>query len=188
VVIQLLTQLDKIVLWLVTIVVVPSIVFTIATTEPMLERCTGRVVDALERAEPNDRKPPAALVKAIRDEDLRRVLAVAAFSGSRPAKLDFGFSAARWAFVERCDGPPRMDLGWRLNMIPVGWWMNLRFSEDDLIALYVSRSYLGRNVYGFASAARVYYGREVTALTADELRCLVRRQRAPSRRQWCAVA
>jgi hypothetical protein len=181
----MLTRLDRIVIWLGTIVVVPGLVFPIATIAPIMERCTLRVTDALAHAEAVDRRPPPAIVKAIFDDDLRRRLAVESFSGSRPPKQDFGFLAARWAFFEGCNGPPQMNLGWRFLMIPTGWWMHARFSEEDLVSLHVSRAYMGNKVHGFAAASRHYFGREVTELNGDELRCLVRRARGYYPGQTC---
>jgi len=158
-------RLDTFVVWLVTIIVVPGVVCATAIEEPIFERCTGMAAAALERADPHDLDPPPALLPMIAEEAWHP---------------EFGFHAARWSFWLGCAGEIRLGLGARLNTIPVGWWMHVRFSERELIGLYVSQSYMGKRMYGFSTAARYCYGRELNELNPDQLRCLARRVRAPN--------
>jgi hypothetical protein len=161
----MLTRLDKIVIWLVTIVVVPGLVFPIAIEAPMFTRCTQSAIDLLSRAEPLDRHPPASLV-AILKENLGYSLQLQA--------------TRQLTAVSECSGPFTYDIGSRIwSELVLSSWLRLRL-RDDLVTLYTTQAYLGHNTYGFAAAARRYYGRELSDLSSEEMRCLVRKTKAPS--------
>jgi hypothetical protein len=163
---SMLTRLDKIVIGLIAVALVPSLAFLVGVEAPMLSRCTEAALDILEKADPQNRKPPATLINAIMDENWHP---------------DFAYATARHTIrSSECMGPPSYSLGWRVQYLPLGLWWRLRFSEEDLKAIYVAQMYLGNRTYGFAAGARYYFGRELNELSADEQRCLARRVRAPS--------
>ena len=56
-----------------------------------------------------------------------------------------------------------------------------RFAKKEILALYMNQIYLGRGSFGFAAAARTYYGKELKDLTIAEISVLVGVPQAPSR-------
>ncbi len=46
--------------------------------------------------------------------------------------------------------------------------LTFNYSKNDLLAIYLNRVYLGNGVYGFNDAARLYFGKEASALDLSE--------------------
>lgn len=54
-------------------------------------------------------------------------------------------------------------------------------SKDQILELYVNQIYLGQRSYGFAAAAKVYFGKPLNQLSTAELAMLAGLPKAPSR-------
>ncbi len=54
------------------------------------------------------------------------------------------------------------------------------FSKDEILELYMNKVYLGEGAYGFAQAARTYFGKPLTELTLAESAMLAGLPKAPS--------
>ncbi len=54
-------------------------------------------------------------------------------------------------------------------------------TKDQILELYLNQIYLGRRAYGFAAAARTYFGKEPSELTAAQAAMLAGIPKAPSR-------
>ena len=54
-------------------------------------------------------------------------------------------------------------------------------SKDKILELYMNQIYLGQRSYGFASAARVYFGKKLSNITVAESAMLAGLPKAPSR-------
>ena len=54
-------------------------------------------------------------------------------------------------------------------------------SKDQILELYINQIYLGQRAYGFASAARIYFGKQLSELTTAEAAMLAGLPKAPSR-------
>ncbi|MBL78643.1 MAG: penicillin-binding protein [Nitrosomonadaceae bacterium] len=54
-------------------------------------------------------------------------------------------------------------------------------SKDKILELYMNQIYLGQRSYGFASAARVYFGKKLSSLSVAESAMLAGLPKAPSR-------
>ena len=54
-------------------------------------------------------------------------------------------------------------------------------SKDKILELYMNQIYLGQRSYGFASAARVYFGKKLSDITVAESAMLAGLPKAPSR-------
>jgi penicillin-binding protein 1A len=54
-------------------------------------------------------------------------------------------------------------------------------TKDQIFELYLNQIYLGRRAYGFAAAARTYFGKDVTDLTPAQAAMLAGIPKAPSR-------
>jgi penicillin-binding protein 1A len=53
-------------------------------------------------------------------------------------------------------------------------------TKDEILQLYINQIYLGRRAYGFATAARIYYGKTLDQLTIAEMAMLAGLPKAPS--------
>ena len=56
-----------------------------------------------------------------------------------------------------------------------------QFSKARILEFYMNQIYLGRGSYGFAAAARAYYGKQMSELTLAEIAVLAGLPQAPSR-------
>ncbi|HSH41999.1 MAG TPA: penicillin-binding protein 1A [Arenicellales bacterium] len=54
-------------------------------------------------------------------------------------------------------------------------------SKDQILELYINKIFLGHRAYGYAAAARIYYGRRLDELTLPEMALLAGLPKAPSR-------
>jgi len=54
-------------------------------------------------------------------------------------------------------------------------------SKDQILELYINKIFLGHRAYGFAAAAKVYYGRDLNELSVAEMAMLAGLPKAPSR-------
>ncbi len=55
-----------------------------------------------------------------------------------------------------------------------------QFSKERILEFYMNQIYLGRGSYGFAAAARIYYGKSLDELTLSEIGMLAGLPKAPS--------
>lgn len=53
-------------------------------------------------------------------------------------------------------------------------------SKDQILELYLNQIYLGQRAYGFAAAANIYYGKELSSLSIAEFAMLAGLPKAPS--------
>jgi penicillin-binding protein 1A len=53
-------------------------------------------------------------------------------------------------------------------------------SKDEILQVYANQIYLGQRAYGFAAAARIYYGKDLAVLNVAEIAMLAGLPKAPS--------
>ena len=63
----------------------------------------------------------------------------------------------------------------------LAFWLEARFSKQDILALYFNRVYFGAGAYGVQAAAETYFNRPVQSLTLGEAALLAGLLKAPSR-------
>ncbi|WP_158229051.1 penicillin-binding protein 1A [Chitinimonas sp. BJB300] len=68
----------------------------------------------------------------------------------------------------------------KLREIMVAYKIEAVRSKDDILELYLNQIYLGQRAYGFASAARVYFGKELKDITLAEAAMLAGLPKAPA--------
>jgi penicillin-binding protein 1A len=56
-----------------------------------------------------------------------------------------------------------------------------QFAKDEILELYLNRSFLGQRAYGVGAAAEVYFGKTVDQLTVPEMALIAGTFRSPSR-------
>lgn len=69
----------------------------------------------------------------------------------------------------------------KFNEILLALKLNSTFSKQQILELYLNKIYLGERAYGVASAAQVYYGKNLNQLTLSEMAMIAGLPQAPSR-------
>ena len=69
----------------------------------------------------------------------------------------------------------------KLNEIFLALRIERELSKDDILELYMNKIYLGNRSYGFAAAAKVYYGKPIQEINLAEAAMLAGLPKAPSR-------
>ncbi|MBL1436901.1 MAG: penicillin-binding protein [Rhodobacteraceae bacterium] len=71
---------------------------------------------------------------------------------------------------------------WRkLQEMPFSFALELKYSKDDILSIYLNRAYLGAGAYGFEAAAQRYFAKSARDLTPSESAMLAGLLTAPSR-------
>lgn len=60
-------------------------------------------------------------------------------------------------------------------------WLEIQYSKDDILEMYLNRVYFGAGAYGVDAAARVYFGKPASSVTLAEAALLAGLLPAPSR-------
>jgi penicillin-binding protein 1A len=69
----------------------------------------------------------------------------------------------------------------KLNEIALAYKIEGALSKDQILELYMNQIYLGQRAYGFASAARTYFNKDLGHLTVAEMAMLAGLPQNPSR-------
>ena len=75
----------------------------------------------------------------------------------------------------------RTTLGRKVKEAVYAMAMELRYSKDDILTIYLNRAYLGAGARGFEAAAQRYFGRSANELLPSEAAMLAGLLKAPSR-------
>jgi 1A family penicillin-binding protein len=74
----------------------------------------------------------------------------------------------------------RQSLWRKLEEVPFSFALELKYSKDDILSIYLNRAYLGAGAYGFEAAAQRYFAKSARDLTASESAMLAGLLTAPS--------
>ncbi|WP_285674677.1 transglycosylase domain-containing protein [Paralimibaculum aggregatum] len=69
----------------------------------------------------------------------------------------------------------------KLKEAPMALALELKYSKEEILSIYLNRVYLGAGTYGFEAAAQRYFGKSARAVTPAEAAMLAGLLRAPSR-------
>ncbi|MBY8976393.1 PBP1A family penicillin-binding protein [Rhodobacteraceae bacterium NNCM2] len=69
----------------------------------------------------------------------------------------------------------------KLKEVPMALALELKYSKQEILSIYLNRVYLGAGTYGFEAAARRYFGKSARGLNPAEAAMLAGLLRAPSR-------
>ena len=64
--------------------------------------------------------------------------------------------------------------------IPLAWKIENNLTKDQILEVYMNQIYLGQRAYGFASAAQIYFGKQLRDLSIAEAAMLAGLPKAPS--------
>ncbi len=68
-----------------------------------------------------------------------------------------------------------------IKQVPIVLAMELKYSKDDILSIYLNRSYLGAGAQGFEAASQRYFGKSARDVTPAEAAMLAGLLKAPSR-------
>ena len=69
----------------------------------------------------------------------------------------------------------------KLKEVPMALALELKYSKEEILSVYLNRVYLGAGTHGFEAAAQRYFGKSARVLTPAEAAMLAGLLRAPSR-------
>ncbi|MEM6438558.1 MAG: PBP1A family penicillin-binding protein [Pseudomonadota bacterium] len=69
----------------------------------------------------------------------------------------------------------------KLKELPMALAMELKYSKEEILSIYLNRVYLGAGAYGFEAAAQRYFGKSARVATPAEAAMLAGLLKAPSR-------
>jgi len=134
---------------------------------------------------------PAALAReTIREEDrwffwhpgINPIsLSKAAFDNLLHGRVVRGGSTITQQLAKNLMGSPPRTLWNKVRESVLALGLELKHSKSWILERYLNTAYYGRRSYGLAAAAKTYFGKELTALSSDEIEFLVERPKAPSR-------
>ena len=101
--------------------------------------------------------------------------ALATLAGNKQGGGTITMQVAREFFLTREQTYTR-----KLNEVLLAYKIEANLSKDDILELYVNQINLGQRAYGFASAARIYFGKTLEQLTPAEAAMLAGLPKAPS--------
>ncbi len=69
----------------------------------------------------------------------------------------------------------------KVQEVMLAFWLEYKFSKEELLTLYLNRVYLGAGTYGVDAAARRYFNKSARSLNVTEAAMIVGLLKAPSR-------
>ncbi|MBX3508677.1 MAG: penicillin-binding protein 1A [Parvibaculum sp.] len=76
---------------------------------------------------------------------------------------------------------PERTISRKIEEMVLAVWLELRFSKDEILTLYLNRVYFGGGAYGLEAASERYFRKPARALTLPEAAMLAGLLKAPSR-------
>ena len=76
---------------------------------------------------------------------------------------------------------PERTLRRKINEAFLALWIEARLSKDEILKLYLDRSYLGGGTYGVEAASQFYFGKSVRDVSLSEAAMLAGLFKAPSK-------
>jgi penicillin-binding protein 1A len=103
--------------------------------------------------------------------------ALANLQGRREGASTITMQVARTFFLTR-----EKTLARKLSEVLLAFKIEAYLSKDQILELYMNQIFLGQRAYGFASAANVYFNKNLPELTAAEAAMLAGLPQSPSRK------
>lgn len=91
------------------------------------------------------------------------------------------FDPTRWKDEAAYEAECRTSSLWRkVKEVPYSFAMELKYSKDEILNIYMNRSYLGGGARGFEAASERYFGKHANEVTVAESAMLAGLLKAPS--------
>jgi len=99
----------------------------------------------------------------------------------RAGRVVQGGSTLTQQLVKNLFLTPDQTMRRKVQEIMLAVWLELRFSKDEILELYLNRVYFGAGAYGIEAAAQRYFDKSASELTVGEAALLAGLLKAPSR-------
>ncbi|MEM9146245.1 MAG: PBP1A family penicillin-binding protein [Pseudomonadota bacterium] len=110
-----------------------------------------------------------------------RGIARALYTNLRAGRLVQGGSTLTQQVAKNVFLNAERTLERKLKEVPMALALELKYSKEEILSIYLNRVYLGAGTYGFEAAAQRYFGVSARALSPAEAAMLAGLLRAPSR-------
>lgn len=95
--------------------------------------------------------------------------------------LGEAFDPTRWKSEAEFEANCRASSLWRkIKEVPYSFAMEIKYSKDEILNIYMNRSYLGGGARGFEAASERYFGKHASEVTVPESAMLAGLLKAPS--------
>ncbi|MCY4609873.1 MAG: PBP1A family penicillin-binding protein [bacterium] len=139
---------------------------------------------------PFDRLPPALVAAVIATEDRRffdhggmdvfgvlRALVV----NLRAGEVVQGGSTITQQVIKNVFLTPERSLKRKVQEVLLAFWLERKFTKEEILAIYINRAYLGAGAFGIAAASHRYFGKKAGDLSLGESAMVAGLLKAPSR-------
>lgn len=134
---------------------------------------------------------PAALVDAVLATEDRRFyshvgvdakgIGRAVFANVKAGEVVEGASTITQQLAKIVFLSPERTYRRKIQEVLLAFLLEMKFSKDEILSLYLNRAYLGAGAYGIDTAARRYFGQSARSLTLSQAAMLAGLLKAPSR-------
>ncbi|MFV0410771.1 MAG: transglycosylase domain-containing protein [Paracoccus sp. (in: a-proteobacteria)] len=95
--------------------------------------------------------------------------------------LGESFDPTRWKDEAAYEAECRQSSLWRkIKEVPFSFAMELKYTKDEILNIYMNRSYLGGGARGFEAASERYFGKHASEVSVSEAAMLAGLLKAPS--------
>ncbi len=92
------------------------------------------------------------------------------------------YDSEKWSTPQDYEKSCRTNTLWRkVKEIPFALALELKYTKDEILMVYLNRSYLGAGATGFEAASQRYFGKRARSLNIGEAALLAGLLKAPSR-------
>ncbi len=139
---------------------------------------------------PFDRLPPDLVAAVIAVEDRRffdhggmDVFGVlrALVANLRAAAVVQGGSTITQQVIKNVFLTPERSLKRKIKEVLLAFWLERKFTKEEILAIYLNRVYLGSGAFGIAAASHRYFGKKAGELSLGESAMIAGLLKAPSR-------
>jgi penicillin-binding protein 1A len=105
----------------------------------------------------------------------------AAFANMRAGRYAEGGSSLTQQLAKNLFLTSERSLRRKVEELMLALWLEVRFSKQDILELYLNRVYYGGGAYGIEAAAQRYFSKSARSLTVPEAAVIAGLLKAPSR-------
>ena len=108
-------------------------------------------------------------------------LSRALFTNLTTGRLVQGGSTLTQQLAKNLFLEPDRTIKRKIQELVLSFWLEAKYSKDEILEMYLNRVYLGSGAYGVDAAARRYYGKSARLMTIAESATIAGLLKAPSR-------
>ncbi|SLN21480.1 transglycosylase domain-containing protein [Oceanibacterium hippocampi] len=105
----------------------------------------------------------------------------AALANYRAGRVVQGGSTITQQLAKNLYLSPERTVRRKIQEVVLALWLEVKYTKDEILALYLNRVYFGAGAYGVGAAAARYFDKDVGELTLGEAAMLAGLVKAPSR-------